>query len=232
MMRRLAFAIVTVLLSSCAATDQPTSGRPSEFSRPSNPVFATQIAGPGTYLAPMPTAAVLLKPDDMTRNRAFCAAVAKLPTEQEATARSVVAPNLILTRWLTQLADVPAGRVRDCEFLVGTYDYSRAAALIASLHGSAGPMTGSGPFLVMMVPDNTGVRIAGVDGSSYASSDFDAFVLSWNRVIEQTQSRLSSFSGTPAQPGLVRSIFDLVVAVMRTVFGATAGLIQGTVRTL
>ena len=43
-----------------------------------NAVFATQIAGPDTYLSPMPTAVVILKPDNMARNRAFCAAFANV----------------------------------------------------------------------------------------------------------------------------------------------------------
>jgi hypothetical protein len=203
-----------------------------ETSRPVNPIFATQIAGPNTYLPPMPTAVVVLTPDDMARNRAFCLSIAKLPTAQEALAKSVVAPNLILTRWLTQLSEVAPERIRDCDYLVGTYDYSRAAVLISSLRRTAGPMTGKGPFLVMMVADTTGVRMIGVDGSGYAPAEFDSFVASWNSVISQTQTQLTTPIRQSSQPGLVRSIFDLVVAVIRTAFGATAGLVQGTINTL
>lgn len=68
----------------------------------------------------MPTAVVLLKPDDLNRNRAFCQAfTGRLPTAQAAIASSAVAPNLILTRWLVQLREVPAERASDCDFLVG-----------------------------------------------------------------------------------------------------------------
>ena len=45
-----------------------------------HPVFATQLAGPSPYLAPMPTAMVILKPHDIARNRALCVAMAaRLP---------------------------------------------------------------------------------------------------------------------------------------------------------
>ena len=120
--------ILVTILSACAYPGGNLQG----VSPPRNAVFATQLAGPSTYLAPMPTAVVILKPDDMARNRAFCAAFMTLPTVQEELAKSVVAPNLIFTRWLTQLSDVPPERARDCEYLVGTYDYNRAAGLIAS----------------------------------------------------------------------------------------------------
>jgi len=225
-MRRLAVLFLITLLAGCAPySEQATTGLRG-VSPPANAIFATQLAGPNTYLPPMPTAVVILKPDDMARNRAFCAAFTKLPTAQEELAKSVVAPNLILTRWLTQLSAVPPERVHDCDYLVGTYDYSRAAALIASLHATAGSTAGRGPFLAMIIPDGRGLRVVAVNGSGYASDDFDSFVRSWNDAINRTQSRLSVH---PDRPGLVRSVFDLVFAVLRTVFGASAGLIQGTV---
>ena len=54
-------------------------------------------------------------------------------TAQAAAAASTVAPNLILTRWLVQLPDIPAERAADCDFLVGTYDYARASRLLGAL---------------------------------------------------------------------------------------------------
>lgn len=221
-MRRCLILMLVTFLSACAYQGGNLQG----VSPPRNAAFATQLAGPNTYLAPMPTAVVILKPDDMARNRAFCAAFTKLPTVQEELAKSVVASNLIFTRWLTQLADVPAERVRDCEYLVGTYDYNRAKGLIASFRSTSGSTAGRGPFLTMVIPSDTGLRIAAVDGSGYAADDFDRFVASWHDAINRTQSQLSA---QPDRPGLVRSVFDLVSAVLRTVFGAGAGLIQGTI---
>jgi hypothetical protein len=224
-MRKIAMGLLlTVALTGCSTAYQPAGFH--GVAPPANAVFATQLAGPDTYLPPMPTAVVILEPDDMARNRAFCAAVMKLPTAQEATAKSVVAPNLILTRWLTQLSDVPPDRARDCEYLVGTYDYGRAAALTASLRGTVGSTAGGGPFLAMIIPDGAGLRVAAVDGSGYRPEEFDRFVTSWKEAIDRTQAQLAT---RPDRPGLVRSVFDLVFAVLRTVFGATAGIVQGTV---
>jgi hypothetical protein len=224
-MRRIIVGMLLGVLAGCGSAG-PYPVAQSPIAPPQNAVFATQLAGPQTYLAPMPTAVIVLKPEDMQRNRAFCAAMQKLPTAQEALAKSVVAPNLILTRWLTQLNDVPPERARDCDYLVGTYDYSRAAGLMASLRDTQGSTAGRGPFLALAIPSGTGLRIAAVDGSLYASDDFDRFVASWNEAINRTQTQLSV---QPDRPGLVRSIFDLAFAVLRTVFGAGAGLIQGTI---
>lgn len=225
-MRRMFTFMLVTLLAGCVSYNKAATPTSQAVSPPINAHFATQLAGPETYLPPMPTAVVILKPDDMARNRSFCASVVKLPTAQEELAKSVVAPNLILTRWLTQLSVVPPERVRDCDYLVGTYDYGRAAALIASFQQTTGSPAGRGPFLAMIIPDARGLRVAAVDGSRYASDDFDSFVRSWNDAINRTQLQLST---QPDRPGLVRSVFDLVFAVLRTVFGASAGLIQGTI---
>ena len=192
--------------------------------REAGSTFATQLAGPSTFLPPMPTAVVILKPESLDRNRAFCQAFQRLPTVQEALATSVVAPNIIQTRWLTYLADVPANRARDCDFLTGTYDYTRAAALIASVRAGQGAFSGPGPFLVLVVPEATGMRVVGIDGSQFRADEFDQFVLSWGRAIGDMQSRITS---TPDSPGVIRSFLNLVTAVLRAVFGGVAGLIQG-----
>ncbi len=174
----------------------------------------------------MPTAIVLLKPDDMTRNRAFCQAFVKMQTAGEAEARSVIAPNLIRTRWLTQLKEMPAERARDCDYLTGTYDYSRAAGLIASLRDVSGSLSGNGPFLAFVILGNAGMRMVAVDGSRYDSAQFDKFTASWNEAINRTQTQIAA---QPGRPGVTESAVDLVAAVLRTVFGATAGLIQGVI---
>ena len=190
-------------------------------------MFATQLAGPSTFLAPMPTAVVLLKPDDLNRNRAFCQAfTSRLPTAQTAMANSVVAPNLILTRWLVQLPELPAERAADCDFLVGTYDYARAGRLLGALRLSEGQLSGPGPFLLMVIPDASGLHIAGLDGSHYAAADFGPFIGAWGGALQAAQAQVSR---APDQPGLVRSLFTLVSAILRTAGGGMAGLIQGVV---
>ncbi len=187
--------------------------------------FASELAGPDTYLPPLPTAVVLLRPDNMARNRAFCHAALVLPTVQQAEAASVVAPNIIRTRWLVQIADIPPARAADCDFLTGTYDYARAARLTASIRPGFGAFTGRGPYLLMFIPDKGGLRVAGLDGSATPDEAMPAFIGSWGRALGQTQLQVAN---APAeQPGIVRSLFDLVGAVLRSVIGGTAGLVTG-----
>ena len=225
-MRFRAVAALSALsvLAACA-TQEVGANAPAAGA--AKPVFATELAGPSTFLAPMPTAVVLLKPDDLNRNRAFCHAfTSALPTAQEAMAASSVAPNLILTRWLVQLPSVPAERATDCDFLVGTYDYARAGRLMGALRLSEGQVSGPGPFLVMVITDASGMHIAGLDGSTFAAADFGRFIDSWGSALRETQAQVSR---TPDQPGVVRSVFNLVSAILRTVGGGVAGLIQGVV---
>ena len=218
--------ILLALFVAGCATDTtgltiPTSARA--------PTFATQLAGPQTYLAPMPTAVVLLKPDDLNRNRAFCAAVTRLPTAQQALAGSVVAPNLVLTRWLVQLPDVPAARAADCDFLVGTYDYARAARLTQALRLQEGSLSGPGPFLLMVIPDATGLHVAGLNGSALTEADFPGFVGTWSTALHQAEGQITR---APDEPGVVRSVFNLVSAVLRGVAGIGVGIIRGLVGAL
>ena len=194
------------------------------------PVFATQLAGPSTFLAPMPTAVVVLKPGDLNRNRAFCTTIIeRLPTAQQVMASSVIGRNVVLTRWLVQLPDIPAERATDCDFLVGTYDYARAARLLGAVRLSSGQLSGPGPFLLMVIPDNTGLHVAGLDGSGYGDAEFGRFVDNWGSARRQTEAQVSR---APDQPGLVRSVLNLVAAILRTVTGAAGGVIQGVVAAL
>ncbi len=224
--------LLLALLVGCTAPGQPQSpgssqtitiDRARDFG---GPVFATQIAGPATFLPPMPTAIVVLKPESLDRNRAFCQAFQRLPTVQEALAASVVAPNLVQTRWLTQLSEVPPHRAYDCDFLTGTYDYARAAALMASVRTTLGAFAGQGPFLVLVVPEPSGLRVVGIDGSRYPIGELNQFVASWGRAVGDVQTRITS---APDSPGIVRSMVNLVSAVLRAVFGGAAGLIQGVI---
>jgi hypothetical protein len=215
--------LLAAAITGCATPPPPGARGPLAVR---NPTFATQLAGPETYLAPMPTAVVVLKPDDLNRNRAFCAAVMRLPTAQAAIARSVVAPNLVLTRWLVQMPEVPPDRAADCDFLVGTYDYARAARLIAAVHLSDGTLAGPGPFLLMVIPDATGLHVAGLDGSTVTEAGFPTFVANWGTVLQRAEADVSQ---TPDEPGVTRSLFNLISAVLRTVLAGTAGLLRGVV---
>ena len=218
-------AVLSVLASGCA-TSQNASIQAVALPRTMTPppVFATELAGPDTYLPPLPTAAIILKPDDMARNRAFCQAALRLPTAQQAEAASVVAPNLIRTRWLVQIGNIPRAHAADCDFLVGTYDYARAAALTASLRTSQGGFAGRGPYLLMIIPDAGGIHVAGLDGSGVAEADMPGFIGGWGRALAQAEHQIAA---RPRRPGLVRSVFDLVTAILGTVTGGAGGLIEG-----
>jgi hypothetical protein len=220
--------LVALVLAGCAPgqvgmppVNQPYSANPS----PHAASFATELAGPDTYLRPLPTAVVLLQPFDMERNRAFCRAVTALPTVQQAEAASVVAPNLIHTRWLVQIGDIPASRAADCDFLTGTYDYARAGRLMGSIHLDAGSLNGRGPFLLMFIPDRAGMHVAGLDGSATPTEAMAGFVLGWGTALAQSQAQIAA--NPPEQPGVVRSVFQLIGAVLRTVAGGASGLITG-----
>ena len=224
-------AACALMLAGCAAQDGTGNASPVRGpAAAANPVFATQLAGPSTFLAPMPTAVVVLKPGDLNRNRAFCTAVtSRLPTAQQAMAASVVAPNLVLTRWLVQLPEVPADRAKDCDVLVGTYDYARAERLVRAVRLQEGRLSGPGPFLLMVIPDAAGLHVAGLDGSAYGEAEFGRFVDTWGTALRQTESAVTR---EPDQPGLVRSVFNLVSAILRTAAGITGGVIRGVVANL
>jgi hypothetical protein len=220
---------VALLLGGCATqAGGPSAPAPAALTAApaAAPIFATELAGPDTFLPPLPTAVVLLRPDDMERNRAFCRAATTLPTARQAEAASVVAPNLIRTRWLVQIGDIAAAHAADCDYLVGTYDYARAARLMATVHVTDGSFFGRGPYLLMIIPDRAGLRVAGLNGSGYGNDTMPLFISTWNQALSQTQAGISA---TPDRPGLVRSVFDLVGAVLATVTGGTAGLIKGVI---
>ncbi len=222
----------SITLAACAVPGQGPGGAttPNQAAAPASPAFATQLAGPSTFLGPMPTAVVVLKPDDLNRNRAFCNAFAsRMPTARQALAGSVIAPNLVLTRWLVQLPEIPPERASDCDFLVGAYDYARASRLLGALRLSEGQLSGPGPFLIVVIPGNAGLHVAGLNGSGYGAADFGGFVDAWGQAFRQTQAEVSR---APDQPGLVRSLVNLAAATLRTAAGGAAGLIRGVATTL
>jgi len=203
-----------------------TAKAPSAASAPlSAPVFATELAGPETILPPLPTAVVILRAGATARNTAFCQAAAQLPTVRQAEAGSVVAPNLIHTRWLLQITEVPPGLARNCDFLVASYDYARAARLAASVRPLQGGLAGQGPYLLMIIPGETGMHVAGLDGSGYPDAEMNRFVAAWSSALVQSQRQIAA---NPDRPGLARSVFDLVSAILSTVAGGAHGLVTGT----
>ncbi len=217
-------AAFAMLLAGCAEDHGPVGMGPIRHQ-----VFARQLAGPQTYLAPMPTALVVLTDADEGRNLALCEAFARLPTPQAVMQAAAVAPNIVLTRWPVNSADVPPERAEDCNYLVSHYDFARVDALRRMALLEQGSLEGRGPFLLLMMVERDGFKVVGVDGSSYDAKDFDSFVGHWGEAIRQTQQR---FDQQPGEPGLFRTTAQFIGAIFRTVFGGAAGLVSGVIRTL
>jgi hypothetical protein len=125
-----------------------------------------------------------------------------------------------------KIGDIAAAHATDCDYLVGTYDYACAARLIGSVHTTTGGFAGRGPYLVMIIADRSGMQIVGLDGSVYADDTLPHFVAGWSQALAQTERQVTA---TPDRRGLVRSVFDLVAAILTTVTGGTGGLIKGLV---
>jgi hypothetical protein len=127
------------------------------------------------------------------------------------------------------MPDVPADKASNCDYLVGTYDYARAQRLIHAVRSQSGSLSGRGPFLMMVIADSSGLHVLGLDGSDYDEAGFGRFVDTWGQSVNRAEAIVAQ---QPDQPGLVRSIFNLIAAVFRTVGGVTAGIIRGVVEGL
>jgi hypothetical protein len=139
---------------------------------------ASQFAGPSTYLAPMPTAVVILTRGMDTRNRLLCEAYLELKNAGATiTSRGGSAPNLILTRWplaAPQLEPDPSG----CDRMVLGYDFTRAQRLLDGFKPAPNaPAKGTqGPFIMEFLP--TGGVIL-IDGSDVPNDSLEDWARGW-----------------------------------------------------
>jgi len=215
-----------LLLASCAPQQMPTEvmqgpappganlfAPPAPVPPPGagaigNAQVATQVAGPTTYLAPMPTALVILKdpqgdPKQISRNQAFCQSfVTKIPPLSAQIAGSVLAENVIDTRWLLDSKQATSDDIKSCAFLLAHYDYQRAGMLMGGIPlpvSSSKPASwaNAGPFVVELFPDN---HVAVADASGIETS-FDSFLQGWQRVAQAQQ-----LVAEGAQPSTVASV--------------------------
>jgi hypothetical protein len=122
------------------------------------------------------------------------------------------------------VSDIPRAHAADCDFLTGTYDYARAARLMASIRTTRGGFAGPGPYLLMIIPGGVGARVFGIDGSGYSDAEMGNFSAGWGRALSESEMRITAH---PPRPGLVRSVFDLIVAILGTATGGASGLIEG-----
>jgi hypothetical protein len=173
-------ALLSICTASCATAPEYVVAPP-----PPNPmgafVFDTAVrefAGPATYLGPTPTVVVLLNKDQPDRNRAFCSGFAQLDTGLEAAQNSVVAGNVVRTRWLVQNDDLNPAPA-DCAAMIAAYDFARAEAVMAQARDQAElapALTGAGPFLLEVLPDSSMIVVS---GSSLPQSQLRGFGRNW-----------------------------------------------------
>jgi len=208
MQKTILVAVATLVLVSCASQPQHTQhtmndalfvqvhpaptlvngGAGSE----TNIKVGAQIAGPKTYIPPLPTAVVILKDPDgdltqATRNQEFCQSFRKkIPEFAGIIESSTLAQNVIATRWLVDVNSATSTQHFDCPFLLSNYDFQRAGLVMGSIPlGSQKPIgktktvswSDPGPFIVELFPDS---HVAIADASDVnKQEDFDKFMVAW-----------------------------------------------------
>lgn len=147
------------LVSACAMTPQANRVPASAMGVFEATLSGRELAGPQTYLGPIPTAVVVLKKDQDSRNAAFCQGYSTLPTMEELSNGAITAANAVPLRWL--LSTEPEAPVTGCAALLAGYDYDRATALAAELakRDEAPSFAGAGPFIVEFMPDGSALVI-------------------------------------------------------------------------
>ena len=170
----------TGTMAACAPPPPPMPPAP-----PPSPIGAyepsfsvRELAGPSTYLGPVPTAVVLLKPDQANRNGAFCAGYQRLDTAGEVAETSVYAANAVPFRWLLKSGDLEVAPTT-CGDLLAGYDFERAQAFLTALGQTpegAAAIAGDGPFVAELLPDGS---VLVVSGSGKSLDDIRRLPGSW-----------------------------------------------------
>jgi hypothetical protein len=177
------------------------------FGQPVTPIQTRGIAGPATYVAPLPTAFILLKPDNPARNSAFCDVWLKVPLTTQALATSSVRQNIVETDWLVNSQNPNPSDISNCTGLINLYDWGRATTYLQNLVAAAAAAkpkqvlntSGPGPFIVIVVPgvDTAGTTVV-VDGSPI--TDMSTFVQTYQTRIDQITTGLGSQSAQASAP--------------------------------
>lgn len=148
----------------------PLSNDPSPVGMPGLGSTAREFAGPDTYLAPMPTAVVLLIEEHPTRNATFCDEFRKFTDandpRSDATSQFT---NRVLTRW-PLVKRITNERLQTCHAMLDDYDFARAKRLLARFvppTGTAAPGT-AGPYFMQFLPDGAVIL---VDGSGAKNNE-------------------------------------------------------------
>lgn len=234
-------------LAGCSTSPEPAPEAPAigNVLGATPPVLKTRgLAGPSTYLGPLPSAFILLKKTDSAKNRKFCDAWFTGPTTSATLRASPVRPNIVETDWLIN-TDNPSATT--CDVLLKAYDYPRADRTFAALAKAAAAArktlstSGAGPFVVIVVPgvDSAGGTIV-IDGST--ETDMMAFVKTYQARIDEAVAGMNSQSATqapatasPAGAGEVkkpyRDLFELFSRIIESIWPVT-GTVITVIRTL
>lgn len=170
----LAAAGMALLLSGCAMAPPQDGvlplGRFEAF------LTGRELAGPQTYLGPIPTAVVILKQGQTARNAALCQGYLAMPSLPEISEGATVATNAIPLRWL--LKAEPQTPPRDCATLLAGYDFARAAEMERALSAlpDAPGLNGVGPYFIEFMPDGSAVVI---DGSAHSTAAVRQMAPQW-----------------------------------------------------
>ena len=193
------FILVLLALSACQVPPPGAPAAAPPFGQPLTPIQTHGIAGPATYVAPLPTAFILLKPNQPLNN-AFCEAwITSTPTTAQVLSAAPVRPNIVETDWLITSQKPNPSDISTCGGLISNYDWPRENAYFQALssvsisQNSYNPATGKnaplntaglGPFVVIVIPgvDTPGGTVV-VDGSSI--SDMATFVRTYQAKIDQ-----------------------------------------------
>lgn len=183
-MKRSIVFLSLVMLTGCQSMSAVDQIGPAETMAPSPGalgqrtagVITRQFAGPLTYLGPMPTAVVLLRRDQETRNGRFCDSYVRLRDLGGIGGTGGEAPNMLLTRWPLAAPALEASPT-DCDRMVRGYDFTRAEALIGAFTLQEGAAVGAtGPHILIIYPDDGAII---VDGSAVPTNELGQWATSW-----------------------------------------------------
>lgn len=195
-----------------------------------------EFAAPGDYLAPVPTAVVLLNPAEASRNSAFCEGFIALPATGSP---GGFISSTVSTRWPLKVDALSAGQSADCGYLVQSYDVERAAEIDKGLRQagvSAASLEGRGPFIAQFLPTG-GVVV--VNMSPYNANQLRPLAQSWITLAGQqalgqgdppNQAHLSCnlMEGTGEACSLEQIVLESTAGVLRERFPeATVGIALG-----
>ena len=154
--------------------DTPRAEKKSDIS--GGRLIGTEFAGPNTYLGPLPTITLFLKPYNNSRNLVVCDSFKSIKTADVQRRSERLLPNVLALRWILA-HDVPDQS--DCSQLIGSYDYYRSGALLSAIvtenrqaDGSHADISGQGPFIVEQFSDRSGEHYVFVDFSKADDADF------------------------------------------------------------